>query len=390
MALSIDEARAQVLSAVRPLPSEDVAVQDALGRVLAEDVVAQRDVPSFANSAMDGFAVRSGPARRTLRIVGESRAGTPAEVAVGDGEAVRISTGAALPDGADAVLQIELATVDGDQVTLDDDVDPARNVRPAGDDVREGATVLPRGTRMGAAEIGIAVVAGRATVVCARIPRVVVLATGDELVAPGEPLGPGQLHNSNGATLAALATHAGAHVVRTGVVADTEQSTRDAIGAALEEADVLVLSGGVSVGPHDHVKPALQALGVQEVFWRVALRPGRPTWFGTRDDTLVFGLPGNPVSAMVTFMLFARPALGAMQGAPHEPERIVAHLDAAIPRHPDRDECVRVTLHDGFATPTGPQGSHQLSSMVGADGFAIVTAGKGSALPGDQVVVELA
>jgi molybdopterin molybdotransferase len=172
-------------------------------------------------------------------------------------------------------------------------------------------------------------------------------------------------------------------------VGDTEEATRAAIGAALEEADVLVLSGGVSVGPHDHVKPALQALGVDEVFWRVALRPGRPTWFGTRGDALIFGLPGNPVSAMVTFMLFTRPALGAMQGAPHEPERIISHLDAAIPRHPDRDECVRVTLHDGFATPTGPQGSHQLTSMLGADGFAIVTAGEGSALPGDQVVVEL-
>jgi molybdopterin molybdotransferase len=390
MALSIDEARAQVLAAVRPLPSEDVAVQDALGRVLAEEVVAQRDVPSFANSAMDGFAVRSGPAGRALRIVGESRAGAPAAVAVGDGEAVSISTGAAMPDGADAVLQIERVTVDGDQVTLDNDVDPARNVRPAGDDVRAGATVLPKGTRMGAAEIGIAVVAGRGTVACARPPRVVVLATGDELVAPGGPLGPGQLHNSNAATLAALATQAGAHVLRTGVVADTEQETRAAIAGALEEADVLVLSGGVSVGPHDHVKPALQALGVDEVFWRVALRPGRPTWFGTRDDTLVFGLPGNPVSAMVTFMLFARPALGAMQGAPHEPERIVARLAEAIPRHPDRDEAVRVSLRDGLATPTGPQGSHQLSSMLGADGFAIVTAGDGAALPGDLVVVELA
>jgi molybdopterin molybdotransferase len=389
MALSIDEARAQVLAAVRPLPSEDVAVQDALDRVLAEEVVAQRDVPSFANSAMDGFAVRSGPAGRALRIVGESRAGAPAAEAVGDGEAVRISTGAALPVGADAVLQIELVTDQGDQVTLDDDVDSGRNVRPAGDDVRAGATVLPKGTRMGAAEIGIAVVAGRGSVECARRPRVVVLATGDELVAPGGPLGPGQLHNSNAATLAALATHSGAQVLRTAVVADTEEATRAALAAALQEADVLVLSGGVSVGPHDHVKPALQALGVDEVFWRVALRPGRPTWFGTRDDTLVFGLPGNPVSAMVTFLLFARPALGAMQGAPHEPERIVCHLDAAIPRHPDRDECVRVSLHDGFATPTGPQGSHQLSSMLGADGFAIVTAGTGSALPGDQVVVEL-
>jgi molybdopterin molybdotransferase len=389
MAITIDEARAKVLAAVRPLPSEDVAVQDALGRVLAEDVVAARDVPSFANSAMDGFAVRSGPQGRALRIVGESRAGAPAGVGVNEGEAVRISTGAAVPQGADAVLQVELVTLDGDTVTLDDEVTPGRNLRPAGDDVNAGETVLTAGTRMGAAEIGIAVVAGRGTVKCSRRPRVAILATGDELVAPGGPLGPGQLHNSNGATLAALATQAGARVLRTDTVGDTEEATRAAIAAALEEADVLVLSGGVSVGPHDHVKPALQALGVDEVFWRVALRPGRPTWFGTREDALVFGLPGNPVSAMVTFMLFARPALGAMQGAPHEPERIVCHLDAAIPRHPDRDECVRVTLHDGFATPTGPQGSHQLSSMLGADGFAIVTAGEGSALPGDQVVVEL-
>ena len=196
---------------------------------------------------------------------------------------------------------------------------------------------------MGAAEIGIAVVAGRGTVDLRARPASSVLATGDELVAPGGPLGPGQLHNSNGATLAALATQAGARVLRTDTVADTEEATRAAIAAALEEADVLVLSGGVSVGPHDHVKPALHALGVDEVFWRVALRPGRPTWFGTRGDTLVFGLPGNPVSAMVTFMLFVRPALGALQGAPHEPERIVAHLDATIPRHPDRDECVRVS-----------------------------------------------
>jgi molybdopterin molybdotransferase len=194
---------------------------------------------------------------------------------------------------------------------------------------------------------------------------------------------------SRWAPLAALATQSGARVLRTGVVADTEHATRAAIAAALDEADVLVLSGGVSVGPHDHVKPALEALGVQEVFWRVALRPGRPTWFGTREDTLVFGLPGNPVSAMVTFMLFARPALGAMQGAPHAPEWVVARLAEAIPRHPDRDECVRVSLSDGLATPTGPQGSHQLSSMLGADGFAIVTAGTGSAQPGDQVVVEL-
>jgi molybdopterin molybdotransferase len=389
MALSIDEARARVLAAVRgPLGREEVAVRDALGRVLAEDVAAQHDVPAFANSAMDGFAVRSGPAGRTLGIVGESRAGAPATVPVGEGEAVRISTGAALPEGADAVLQVELVTLDGVRVTLDDDVDAGRNVRPAGDDLRAGDVVLTAGTRLGAAELGLAVACGRASVVCARVPRVAVLATGDELVPAGQPLAPGQIHETNGLTLKALATQAGANVVRAEVVPDTEAQTRAAIASALDEADVLVLSGGVSVGPHDHVKPALQAQGVVEDFWRVALRPGRPTWFGTRGDTLVFGLPGNPVSAMVTFLLFVRPALGALQGVPHAPDRFVARLAEAIPRHPDRDECVRVTLRDGVATSTGPQGSHQLRSMLGADGFAIVTAGEGTLEPGAEVEVE--
>jgi molybdopterin molybdotransferase len=389
MALSIEAARQAVLAEVHPLPTEEVAVQDALGRVLAEEVAAAADVPAFDNSAMDGFAVRAGAAGRTLRLVGESRAGAPATVAVGDGEAIRISTGAAIPEGADGVLQLERVAADGDEVTLGEDVDAGRNVRPAGDDLRAGDVVLPTGTRLGAAEIGLAVACGRARVRCARVPRVAVLATGDELVAPGSELGPGQIHETNGLTLAALATQAGADVVRATVVRDNDEDTREAIADALARADVVVLSGGVSVGPHDHVKPALDAQGVREVFWRVALRPGRPTWFGTRGETLVFGLPGNPVSAMVTFLLFARPALAAMQGAAHEAPRVVARLAEPIPRHPDRDECVRVTLHDGVATPTGPQGSHQLRSMLRADGLAIVTAGAGDAEVGVEVEVEL-
>jgi molybdopterin molybdotransferase len=386
--LSIDEARARVLVAAAALPAQDVAVADALDRVLAEDVAAARDVPGFANSAMDGFAVRSGPRGRALRLAGESRAGTPAAVALEEGQAIRISTGAVLPAGADAVLEVEHVIVADGTVELEVDVAAGRNVRPAGDDLRAGQVVLPARTALGPAELGVAVESGRATVRCARRPALAIVATGDELRPPGEPLEPGQLHDSNGVTLAALATRAGADVVAVTRAADSLEATRSAIADALEAAEVVVLSGGVSVGPHDHVKPALEALGVQEAFWRVALRPGKPTWFGTRGDRLVFGLPGNPVSSMVTFLLFVRPALARLQGAPGPPPRARARLGVAIPRHPDRDECVRVRLAGGEARPTGPQGSHQLLSMVGARGLAVVPAGAGELPAGSIVEVE--
>jgi molybdopterin molybdotransferase len=386
--LAIDEARARVLSVVTPLETEDVALAAALGRVLAEDVTAAYDVPGFANSAMDGFAVRSGPAGRRLAIVGESRAGAPAGLAVGDGEAVRISTGAALPEGADAVLQVELTQEADGAVMLEGETVPGHNVRNPGEDLRAGAVVLRAGSRLGAAAVGVAAGAGRATVRCARVPTVAVLATGDELVEPGAPLAPGQLHDSNALTLAALVARAGCEVVHRGRVPDSAEGTRAAIDRALAACDVLVVSGGVSVGPHDHVKGALGELGVEEHFWRVALRPGKPTWFGTRGRTLVFGLPGNPVSAMVTFLLFARPALAALQGATADPPRERTVLAEAIARSPDRDECARVRLRDGRAELTGPQGSHQLTSMLEADALAIIPRGEGEVPAGGEVELE--
>jgi len=386
--LTIDEARAKVLAAVTPLDARELPIADGLGLVLAEDVIAARNVPSFANSAMDGFAIRSGPAGRELRIVGESRAGTPADVPVGERDAVRISTGAAMPEGADAVLPVEDAEERDGVVVPGADVAPGQAVREPGEDLRAGEVVLRAGSVLGPAELGVAVEAGRATLRATRPPRVAILATGDELVAPGAPLRHGQLHNSNAITLAALARVTGAHVVSTGEVRDDAEATRAAIGGAIDGADVLLLTGGVSVGPHDHVKPALTALGVEEVFWRVAMRPGKPLWFGRRGAQLVFGLPGNPVSAMVTFLLFARPALRAMQGAPPAPVRRRAVLGAPVPRQRARDEAVRVRIDDGRVVPTGPQGSHQLHSMLGAEALAIVPRGEGDMPAGAEVEIE--
>jgi molybdopterin molybdotransferase len=393
--LSIDAARERVLSALRPLGTEEVAIDDALDRVLAEDVMAAGDVPPFDNSAMDGFAVSAGPAGRRLKIVGESRAGAPASAPPSGADALRVSTGALLPSGTEAVIPIEQVHESDGDIVLDADAVSGRHIRRAGEDVAAGTVVLKAGTRLGPAELGVAAIAGRGSLTCSRRPAVALVATGDELVRAGDPLKPGQIHDSNLTTLAAMATHAGAAVLARAHAADSLEATRDALGAALEQADVLVVSGGVSVGPHDHVKPALEALGVEERFWRVALRPGKPTWFGVHagTGTLVFGLPGNPVSAMVTFLLFARPALLALQGAPPSEPRRLARLGTAVPRSEGRDEAVRVWLRETDAGlkayPTGPQGSHVLTSMLGADGLAIVPAGPGALPAGVTVEVEL-
>jgi molybdopterin molybdotransferase len=382
--LPVEQAQKLVLEACRPLPAEQVDVGDALGRVLAEDVCAAGDVPPFRSSAMDGYAVTTGEAGRRLRLAGESRAGAPAQTALEAGEAFRISTGAALPAGADAVLQQELVELSDGEVTLLDAVAAGRNVREPGEDLRAGDTVLARCTRLGPAELGVAINAGRAQVECARRPRAAVLATGDELRPPGSPLAAGQIHDSNLVTLGALAVRDGAELVLSQHVPDEAAATRAALSIALQSADVVLISGGVSVGPHDHVKGALQELGAEERFWRVALRPGKPTWFGQRGETLVFGLPGNPVSAMVTFLLFARPALAALQGA-EPPGRGRAVLGEPLTPNAKRDECVRVTLRDGRAYATGPQGSHMLRSMTLADALAFVPRGDRSLEVGEEV-----
>jgi molybdopterin molybdotransferase len=392
--ISIAEARARVLDAVRPLEIEDATLTEALDRVAAHDIASPRDVPPFDNSAMDGFAVRAGPPAE-LDVVGESRAGHPSPAEVGPGQAVRISTGAALPAGATAVVPVERAReLDGPgEFVRVDAVGEGGNVRRAGEDVRKGDVVLRKGALLGPAELGVAASIGCDVLPCARRPRVAVLVTGDELAEPGDALGPGRIYSSNAFALAASVERSHATLVRRATVRDDADSTRAALERALGEADVVCVSGGVSVGPHDHVKPALRELGVAERFWGVALRPGKPTWFGSRDHALVFGLPGNPVSAMVTFQLFVRPALAALQGAEAAPTRVSALLDDPVPLLPVREQAVRVRLsaHDGawHAAVTGEQGSHMLTSMLGADGLAMVAPGRGEAKPGTPVEVEL-
>jgi len=391
--LTIDEARQRVLETLTPLATETVAIADARDRVLAADVSAAGDVPPFPCSAMDGYAVSPGEADRILAVIGESRAGLPTDRALGTGEAIRISTGGAIPAGAVAVIpQEDVEAADG-SIRIRRAVRAGDHVRDRGEDMKAGTTVLHAGTILGAAELGAAVAAGAGAVTVALRPRVQVLSTGDELRAPGEPLGPGEIHNSNGPMLSALAVHQGANTAPPRRLPDDRAATEAGLDRALESADVVIVSGGVSVGPHDHVKPALASLGVEEVFWRVALQPGKPTWFGRRGSTLVFGLPGNPVSAVVTFALFVRPALFALQGRA-EDRRLEAEaiLAAAVRRNSDRTQAVRVRLErrDGrlHALPNGPQGSHIVTSLLGADALAMVPAGEGQLEAGTTVTLE--
>ena len=383
--LPLDEAIAEVLARAMPLPSETVPLAEARGRVLAEPARAAVDLPPFASSAMDGFAVRSADTPGTLIVVERIAAGRPASRALAAGEAMGIATGGVVPDGADAVAPIEDVVDHDNSVEIPSDVVSTANVRPRGGDTAEGDEVVAAGTRLGAAQIGALAAAGVPEVRVARRPRAAVLATGTELRAPGESLEPGQIYEANGVMLSAAVSAAGAVVDPIPAVADEEEAHRAALERALA-ADVVVSSGGVSVGPHDLVRRVAQELGVEEVFWRVAVKPGKPVSFGTRGATLVFGLPGNPVSTLVGFELFVRPALRALEGERDPGPRWEAGtLARPIRRNGVRDELVRARRTDEGLEPLGGQESHMIVRAAAANTLVHVPRGDGELAVGASV-----
>jgi molybdopterin molybdotransferase len=382
--LSIDEALARVLARVEPLELEAVPTADAAGRFLAEDAIATVDLPPFRSSAMDGYAIRAADTPGTLPVVFRIAAGAPSSSPLEPGQAMAISTGGAVPEGADAVVPIEVVVERDNNLVVEDSVEPGAHVRSVGGDVERGAVVLAAGARIGAPQVGALAAAGVATVRAVRQPRVVVLSTGTELRAPGENLGPGQIYESNGAMLAATFAGAGAVVERIGPVPDDEASHRAALERGLE-ADVLVSSGGVSVGPHDLVRRILGELGAEEEFWGVAVRPGKPLAFSVLGRKLVFGLPGNPVSSLVSAELFVRPALHALQGAKAPgPHWQVGTLAAPIRRNPARPALVRARRDGDRLEALSGQESHMIVRAAGADALVLVPAGDGELAAGEQ------
>lgn len=387
--ISVDEALALVLQHVRPLAVEVVPLERAYGRVLAEPVPARVDLPPFPSSAMDGFAVRSTDVPGTLAVVARSAAGRPAHRALGAGEAIGIATGGVVPDGADAVVPKELVTDLGDSLEVPSHVACGDNIRPRAGDIREGAEVLPGGALLTPVGVAALAAAGVDEVRCGRRPRVAVLTTGTELRRPGETLQAGEIYESNGIMLEAVLVEVGATVERLGSVADDEGSHSAMIGRGLE-ADVLVSSGGVSVGQHDLVRRVGGSLGVEEVFWGVAMRPGKPLSFGVHGRTLVFGLPGNPVSSLIGCLLFAVPAVLALQGASHARPRFRSGmLGAPVPRSARRDEFVRARTVWGAAGvelhPVSGQESHMIVRAAAADAAVHVACGEGELAAGSPV-----
>ena len=393
--LSVEEALKRILADIKPLAITHVPLSEARGLVLAQDIVAQENIPPFDNSAMDGFALLSKDSKPVdgqpvrLRVTGEIAAGYVASSAVEEGTAMRIMTGAPVPPGANTVIQVELtrsAGPDSPWVEVLEEVAPGNNIRPAGEDIQRGQTVLMRGIEIGVWEIGILATLGWATVPVIRRPRVAILGTGDEVIDVGESLQPGKIRNSNSYLLEAAVREAGAEAYRLGIARDTVESLREKFSEAMTY-DLILTSGGVSVGDFDLVKKIMQEQGNID-FWRINMRPGKPVAFGYIGEAPLLGLPGNPVSTAVTFELFGRPLIRKMLGHTRllKPQIDVivedGVSDRAMRRHYVR---AHVTWQNGrfIAHTTGNQGSHIMTSLLNANAFVIVPEGGVVIQPGD-------
>ena len=367
--LPIPEARANILSGLSRLPAESASLTESLGRRLASPLKALRTQPPWDCSAMDGYAVRAADAGAgaRLEVVGEAAAGRSHAGAVGAGEAVRIFTGAPVPQGADAILLQEDADREGNTVAVREAALAGRHIRRAGLDFADGETLLETGRKLGARDLALAAAAGHPALDVVRRPRVAILATGDELVSPGGEIGPDQIVASNSYAISAIVAGEGGTPIDLGIAPDEPAAIRAAIARAfLEDADILVTLGGASVGDHDLVKPALEAEGVSLGFWKIAMRPGKPMMAGRRGKTLVLGLPGNPVSSIVCSLLFLVPALRKLlTGADHAPELLAGVLGRDMPENDRREDYMRAALtHDSSGVAVVAAFPRQDSSML--------------------------
>jgi molybdopterin molybdotransferase len=393
--ISVEEARRRLLAPLAPLAAEQVALSDAVGRVLAEDVAARRTQPPFAVSAMDGYAVRAADVARVparLKVVGSVPAGQAYAGTVGRGEAVRIFTGAPVPSGADAIVIQEDTARDGDIVTVREAAPPGHYVRPAGLDFRAGDIGLRAGRLLTARDVGLAAAMNRPWLLLRRRPRIAILPTGDEVVMPGDPVGPNQIVSSNGLALAALVRQCGGIPVHLPIAPD-DSTALQRIAAGAAGADFLVTTGGASVGEHDLVRDALEASGLTLDFWKIAMRPGKPLMVGRYRDTPMLGLPGNPVSTLVCGLLFLKPAIERLLGlATAEQPAIRARLAVALPANDRRQDYLRATLARGpdgtlEAHPFDKQDSSMMSLLARADCLVVRQPLAPAAAPGDSVEI---
>lgn len=381
--IAVEEAQQRVLDEVEVLGTERVAFAEALGRVLRENITATRDVPDGDNTAMDGYAVRADDIAKApvaLTVLENLPAGTVATKRVEAGTAIRIMTGALMPEGADTVAHVEITDAGSEVVNVYEPLKRATNIRKRGEDMHAGDVVLGDGTPIHAAEVGVLASVQKADVLVGRRPEVAILSTGDEIIDVGDQMAPGKVVNSNSYSLAALVREAGGVPRMIGIVADKREATIAAIESALE-ADFIISSGGVSVGAYDFVKDALDALGAETKFWQVAMKPGKPVVLSRLRGKLYFGLPGNPVSCMVSFLLFIAPAMRKAMGQTANllPPIVMTRVAAALKSRGDRRNYVRVRVvaRDGelVSLPMASQGSGVSTSMVQANGLVILETG---------------